>query len=74
MPLEVLHIFESNNNKETYKEFCGCLATGLYNIWWFVFKVFDPSILKDHNFLNSIPFLTILNALDTPIAGVQVFF
>jgi hypothetical protein len=46
-----------NNNKTTYKEFCGCLGTGFYNIWWFVFWVFDPYILRGHNFFNSIPSL-----------------
>jgi hypothetical protein len=62
------------NQKKTYKEFCECLGTGLCNIWWFVFWVLDPSILKGHNFINYIPFLTISNALDTLIGGVQVLF
>jgi hypothetical protein len=63
-----------NNNKSTYKESCGCLGTGLCNIWWFTFWVFDPSILKGHNFINSIPSLIIFSALDMPIRGVQVLF
>jgi hypothetical protein len=37
-------------------------------------KKLDPSILKGHNLFNSIPFLTIFNAVDAPIGGVQVLF
>jgi hypothetical protein len=33
-----------------------------------------PSTLKGHNFLDSIPFFIIFNALDMLIEGVQVFF
>jgi hypothetical protein len=64
----------SNNNKSTYKEFCGCLGIGLCSIWWFVFRILDPSILKGHNFLNFIPFCTIFSALIVPIGRVQVLF
>jgi hypothetical protein len=35
---------------------------------------FTPSTLGGHNFLNSIPFLTILNALDPSIGTIQVLF
>ncbi len=38
------------------------------------FELLTPSTLKGHNFLNSIPFLTIFNALDAPIRGVEFFF
>jgi len=63
-----------NNKKTTYKEFCGCLGIEFYNIWWFVFGVLDPFILKSHNFFTSIPFFMIFGALDVPIGGVQVLF
>jgi hypothetical protein len=63
-----------NNNKTTYKEFCGCLETGLCNIWWFIFWVIDPSILRGHNFFNSILFLTIFSALNVLIKRVQILF
>ncbi len=55
-------------------EFCGCLGIDLRSIWWFVFWVLDASILRHHNFLNSIPFWTIFSALNTPIGRVQVLF
>jgi hypothetical protein len=65
----------SNKNKAIYKEFCGCLGTGLYSIWCFVFfKFLTPFTLKGHNFLNFIPFFTFFSALDAPIEGVQVLF
>jgi hypothetical protein len=38
------------------------------------FGVFDPSILRGHNFLNFNPLLTTFNALDVPIGGVQLLF
>ncbi len=38
------------------------------------FEFLTPSILRGHNFFNSIPFFTIFNALDAPIEGVQVLF
>jgi hypothetical protein len=63
-----------NNNKTTFKEFYGCLGIGLCSIWWFVFWVFYLSILRGHNFLYSIIFLMILNALDASIGRVQVLF
>ncbi len=64
-----------NNNKTTYKEFGVCLGTNLCSIWWFFFFEFlSPSTLNGHNFLNSIPFFTIFNALNMLIGGVQVLF
>jgi hypothetical protein len=38
----------------------------------FLKKDLTPSILGKCNLFNSIPFLTILNAFDVPIGGVQV--
>jgi hypothetical protein len=49
------------------------LGTNLCSIWWFVFWVFDPFILKGHNFFNYIPFLTIFILWNTLIRGVQFF-
>jgi hypothetical protein len=37
-----------------------------------VFEFLTPFILKCHNFLNFILFLTIFNALDAPIGMVQI--
>jgi len=64
----------SNNKKTTYKEFYGCLGISLCSIWWFIFKKFDPSILRGHNFLNSIPFWKKFSALGALIGKVQVLF
>jgi len=41
-----------DNNKTTYKEFCGCLGTSLCNIWWFVFLFFTPLFWGAINFSN----------------------
>jgi len=49
-----------NNNKTTYKEFCGCLGTGLCNIWWFVFKFLTPLFWGAINFSNLFHFLRFL--------------
>jgi hypothetical protein len=38
------------------------------------FEFLTPSILRGHNFFNSISFFTIFSALDAPIGGVQVLF
>jgi hypothetical protein len=40
----------------------------------FFFEFLIPSTLGGHNFFNSTPFLTIFNALDVPIGGVQILF
>ncbi len=59
----------------TYKEFCWCLGTSLYSIWWFVFVCFWPPLLfQGYNFFNFNSFLTIFNALNALIGGVQVLF
>ncbi len=58
-----------NSNRTTYKEFCWCLGIGFCNIWWLVFELLTPFTLGGHNFLNSIPFLTIFNA---PNVTIQV--
>jgi hypothetical protein len=39
----------------------------------FFCEFFTPFTLKGHNFFKFILFLTIFNALDAPIGGVQVF-
>ncbi len=51
------------------------------NVWELVFVAFGRffeflthSTLRGHNFVNFIMFLTIFNALNMPIGGVQVFF
>jgi hypothetical protein len=41
----------SNSIKVTYKYFFGCSRTSFGSVRWFVFWVFDPLILKAHNFL-----------------------
>jgi hypothetical protein len=38
------------------------------------FWVLEPFILKGQNFFSCNPFLTILNAPDAPIGGVQLLF
>jgi hypothetical protein len=38
------------------------------------YSVLDPSTFGGHNFINSIPFLTIFNAPSASIGGVQVLF
>jgi len=38
------------------------------------FEFFDPSILRGHNFINSIPFYTMFCALNMLIGGIQVLF
>ncbi len=38
------------------------------------FEFLTPFTLRGHNFFNSISFLTIFNALNTPIGGLQVYF
>jgi hypothetical protein len=40
----------------------------------FFSEFFTPFTLKDHNFLISNLFLTILSALDAPRGGLQVYF
>jgi hypothetical protein len=40
----------------------------------FFSEFLTPFTLKDHNFLISNLFLTILSALDAPRGGFQVFF
>jgi hypothetical protein len=72
--LSFINYFLTLIKKKSYKEFSVCLGINLCNIWWFVFWVFDPSISRGHNFFNSIPFLTIFTALNTPIGRVQVLF
>jgi hypothetical protein len=37
-----------------------------------LFEFLTPSILRGHNFLNSIPFFTIFSAPNAPIGGVQL--
>jgi hypothetical protein len=60
----------SNNSRATYKEF--------FSVWERTFVSFGDlvlslSILKGHNFLNSILFLTIFSASNASIE-VQVLF
>jgi len=63
-----------NNNKSTYKEFCGCLEPTFVAFGGFFFEFLIPFILKGHNFLNFISFLTIFNASDMPIERIQILF
>jgi hypothetical protein len=51
-----------------------CLGNGLLAFGALFLEFFTPSTVGGHNFLNSISFLTIFNALEPPIRGVQVLF
>jgi hypothetical protein len=61
----------SNINITTYKDFFRCLGISLCSIQWFFFEFLTPSTLGAHNFLNSILFFMIFNALEAPIEGVK---
>jgi len=64
----------SNNKKATYKEFFECSKTTFIAFGGFFFEFLTTSTLGGHNFLSSIPFVTIFNVPYAPIGGVQVLF
>ncbi len=45
---------------------------GVWELAFVAFGGFFVVFLKAHNFLDSIPFFTIFNALDAPIGGVEI--
>jgi hypothetical protein len=70
--------FSSTNHPSTviatYNDLFGCQKTSFVRFDGFCKKVIDPSNLGGHNFFNSNPFLTIFDARNGPIGGVQVLF
>ncbi len=59
-----------NNNIATYKEFVGCLGTGLCNVSRFFLQFLTPFTLEGCNFLIFNLFLTIVSLSDAPRGGV----
>jgi len=64
----------SNNNRITHKEFCGCLGTDLCSISWFVFLNFWPLLLWMAITFFLFFFFWRFSAPDEPIGGIQVLF
>jgi hypothetical protein len=60
--------------KQHTRNFFGVWELACVVLGGLFFELLTPSTLGGYNFLNSIPFSTIFNALDAPIGRIQVLF